>query len=65
MNGLRVKLTFTFTAMGNCFPLIVTVAGRTEIEMPGKDFVHVEIPGLCIGGGGVSVNSNQQVGHLF
>ena len=65
MNGLRVKLTFTFTAMGNCFPLVVTVAGLTEKEMPGKDFVHVEIPGLCIGGGGVSVDSNQQVGHLF
>jgi hypothetical protein len=22
MNGMRVKLTFTFTAMGNCFPLV-------------------------------------------
>jgi hypothetical protein len=65
MNGLCVKLTFTFTAMGNCFPLVVTVAGLTEKEMPGKDFVHVEIPGLCIGGGGVSVDSNQQSGHLF
>jgi hypothetical protein len=40
--------------MGNCFPLVVTVAGLTEKEMPGKDFVHVQIPGLCIGGGGVT-----------
>jgi len=56
MNGMRVKLTFTFTAMGNCFPLVVTVTGLTEWEMSGKDFVHVEIPGLCIGEGGVSVD---------
>ena len=65
MKELRVKLTFTFTAMGNCFPLVVTVVGLMEKEMPRKDFVHVEIPGLCIGGGGVSVDSNQQIGHLF
>ena len=54
-----------FTAMGNCFPLVVTVSGLTEWEMNGKDFVHVEIPGLCIGGGGVSVDSSEQCGHLF
>ena len=65
MSGMRVKLTFTFTAMGNCFPLVVTVTGLTEWEMNGKDFVHVEIPGLCIGGGGVSVDSSEQCGHLF
>ncbi len=64
-NGLQVKLTFTFTAMGNCFPLVVNVVGLTEKEMPGKDFVHVQILGLCIGRGGVSVDSNQQLGHLF
>ena len=65
MNGMRVKLTFTLTAMGNCFPLVVTVTGLTEWEMSGKDFVHIEIPGLCIGGGGVSVDSSEQCGHLF
>ena len=65
MSGMRVKLTFTFTAMGNCFPLVVTVTGLTEWEMNGKDFVHIEIPGLCIGGGGVSVDSSEQCGHLF
>jgi hypothetical protein len=62
---MQVKLTITSTAMGNCFPLVVTVVGLTENKMPGLDFVHVQIPGLCIGGGGVSVDSNQQVGHLF
>jgi len=33
--------------------------------MSGKDFVHIEIPGLCIGEGGVSVDSSEQCGHLF
>ena len=65
MNEMRVKLTFMFTAMGNCFPLVVTVAGLTEWEMSGKDFSHVEIPGLCIRGGGVSVDSGKLCGHLF
>jgi hypothetical protein len=43
----------------------VNVTGLTEKEMPGKDFVHMQIPVLCIGGGGVSIASSQQVGHLF
>jgi hypothetical protein len=65
MNGLQVKLTFTFTAMGNCFLLVVTVAGLIEKEMPREDFVYVQIPGLCNGGGGISVDPNHQLGHLF
>ncbi len=65
MNGMQVKLMFTFPPLGNCFPLAVTVVGLTEKEMPGKDFVQVQIPKLCIGGGGVSVESNQQLDHLF
>jgi hypothetical protein len=65
MSSMQVKLTFIFTAMGNCFPLVVTVTGLTEQELSRQDFVHIEIPGLCIGGGGVSVDSNKQCGHLF
>jgi hypothetical protein len=60
MNRMQVKLMFTY-----CFPLAVTVARLTENKMPGEDFVHVQIPRLCIGGGGVSVDSNQQLGHFF
>ena len=29
-----------------------------------KEFVHVQIPGLCVGGGGVNIN-NQECGHLL
>ena len=65
MNGLRVKFTFTFSAAGTCFPLCITVAGLTDREMPGNDeFVHVKIPGLCIGGGGVNIH-NREYGHLL
>ena len=64
MSGMRVKLTFTFSAAGTCLPLVVTVAGLSDRELPGDDFVHVEVPGLCVGGGGVNVK-NQSVGHLL
>ena len=30
----------------------------------GEEFVHVKIPGLCIGSGGVNIN-NKEVGHLL
>jgi hypothetical protein len=65
MSGMRVKLTFTFSAMGACFSLVCTVSGLTEREMPmGEEFIHIRVPGLCIGGGGVNIN-NQEVGHLL
>jgi hypothetical protein len=51
--------------MGTCFPLVCTVTGLTEREMlTGKEFIHIKVPGLCIGGGGVNI-SNQEVGHLL
>ena len=65
MSGMRVKLTFTFYTMGTCFPLVCTVSGLSEREMPtGKEFIHVKVPGPCIGGGGVNINY-QEVGHLL
>ena len=63
MSGMRLKCTFTFSALGACFPLCVMVAGLKDTEMPEKDFVHVTVPGLCVGGGGVNVN-NTDVGHV-
>ena len=63
MSGMRLKCTFTLSALGACFPLVVTVAGLKDTEMPEKDFVHVKVPGLCVGGGGVNVN-NKDVGHI-
>ncbi len=64
MNGMRVKLTFTFSAAGMCAPLFVTVSGLSEEEMPNKPFLHMKVPGLCIGGGGVTLG-NKEEGHVF
>ncbi len=65
MSGMHVKLTFTFSVMGTCFPLVCTVTCLSEREMPtGKEFIHVKVPGLCIGGGGANIN-NQEVRHLL
>ena len=66
MSGMHDKLTFTFSAMGTCFPLVCTVTGLTEQrEMTTrKEFIHIKVPGLCIGGGGVNIN-NQEIGHLI
>jgi hypothetical protein len=65
MSGMGIKLTFTFSAMGTCFPLVCTVTGLTKREMPtGKEFINVKVPGLCIDGGGMNIN-NQEVGHLI
>ncbi len=65
MSGMQVKITFTFSAIGTCFPLVRTINGLTEREMPtGLEFIHVKVPGLCIGGGGVNIN-NAEVGHVL
>ena len=65
MSGFNVKLTFTFSAMGTRMQLVYTVSGLSEREKPtGEEFIHVKVPGLCIGGGGVNVNS-QEEGHLL
>eukprot|EP00984_Skeletonema_dohrnii_P032677 scaffold27202_cov108-Skeletonema_dohrnii-CCMP3373.AAC.2 len=64
MNGIRVKITFTFSGAGMTAPLFITVSGLSEEEMPDDDFLHVKVPGLAINGQGVSVG-NDQVGHVF
>jgi hypothetical protein len=47
MSGMHVKLTFTFSAMGTCMPLVCTMNGSTEREMPmGEELIHVKVPGL-------------------
>eukprot|EP00956_Cyclotella_meneghiniana_P037122 scaffold134700_cov46-Cyclotella_meneghiniana.AAC.1 len=62
MNGMRVKLSFSFNAIGASSPLYITVTGLTDEEMPiEEDMLVVEVPGLCVGGG---VGSNDQVGYV-
>ena len=59
---MRVKLSFSFNAIGASSPLYITVTGLTDEEMPiEEDMLVVEVPGLCVGGG---VGSNDQVGYV-
>jgi hypothetical protein len=63
MNGMRVRLTWTFSACGRCAPLFVTVCGLSESELPGDDdLLVVKMPGLCIGGGGVG--GSKEIGYI-
>ncbi len=65
MNGLCIKMTFTFSAEGTCAPLFITVGGLIEQELPGgSGFKHCVVPGLCIGELGVNVDV-RTVGHVF
>ena len=62
MRGMRVDMTFTMSAVGTCLPMVLTVSGLTEHELPGTDFMCVEVPGLCIGGNGINTD---QVGYVL
>lgn len=62
MNGMRVKMTHTFTGIGNHAPLFITVSGLSEEEMPIEgNLLIMKVPGLCVGGG---VGSNEDVGYV-
>ena len=64
MSGLRVKLTFTFSALGACAPLFVSITGLSERELPSSPCIILKIEGLCIGGGGVNVGC-KDTGYIF
>jgi len=51
MRGLRVAFTFAFSGAGTSLPIVACVSGLSEQELPETDFLEVEIPGFCIGGG--------------
>ena len=57
MCGMRVKLTYTFSGAGIMAPIFITVLGLNERELPQGQCVSLKIPGLCVGGGGVTVGS--------
>ena len=52
--GLRVRLTFTFTAGGLAAPLYVSVSGLTDEELSPELYpggvLATKVPGLCKGG---------------
>ena len=65
MNGLRVKLTYTFCGAGMMASIFISVLGLNEREMPDDDCISLTIPGLCVGGGGVTVGSKECGTLLF
>ena len=65
MNGLRVKLTYTFSAAGTSSPIFVSVCGLTERELPNDKVLALKIEGLCVGGGGISVGNKQNGWLVF
>ena len=51
MKGMRVALTCGFSGAGTSMPIVACVSGLSEHELPGTEFLVLEIPGFCIGGG--------------
>lgn len=63
MSGMRVALTIALSGAGTYLPIVVCFSGLTEHELPDMDFLEIEIPGFCIGGG--SNISNKNPGYLI
>jgi len=63
MKGLRVKITFTFFAVGVMAPLFITMCGLNDREMNYSKCLLVPIKGLYVIGGGINLN-NTTVGHI-
>ena len=66
-DGLRVRLTYTFNAMGQMADIFASVSALTEKEMPTEScpsgIFCLELQGLTVNGGGVSANP-QGKGYL-
>ena len=57
MCGLRVKVTYTFSAAGTMATIFISVIGLTERDLPKDPILLIKIKGLCVGGGGVNVRA--------
>ena len=60
MNGMRVKLTFTFSAIGTCAPIFISICGLTQKELRKEVCIILQVKGLCIGGGDVSIGNKEE-----
>ena len=61
--GISVSLTFAFSGAGTALPIVVCVSGLTESELPDTDFLHLVVPGLCVGAGAnIQIKSD---GHVL
>ena len=46
--GLRVKITYTFSAAGTMAPIFISVLGLNDRELPNDDCISMKIEGLCV-----------------
>ena len=51
MFGMRVKLTYIFSAAGTMAPIFISVMGLNERELLQEKMIAMQIEGLCVGGG--------------
>ena len=63
LKGIGVNMTFGFSAAGTVLPIVVCVSGLSEAELPGTDFLDLEIQGFCVGGG--ANIQNKTVGRVL
>lgn len=62
--GMRVKPTLTATAAGTMFRMVIVVNIKQHHMPPGKNFIVVKVPKLCIGGGVSISKENQDFGWV-
>ena len=61
--GIRVSMTFAFSAAGTCLPSVVCVSGLSKQELLGTDFLELEVLWMYIGGG--SNIKNKGLGYIL
>lgn len=59
MCNLRVKLTYTFSAVRVAEPAFISVMGLTAFEMPNNECIVIKIKRLCIGRDSVYVGAEK------
>jgi len=62
-DGIRCKFTHTFTMSGISADIFISIAGLSDYELPKnvtpEGILLLEVEGLSIGGGGISVNDRR------
>ena len=58
MCGMRLQLTYTFSATRSTVPIFISILGLTERELCQDVCIFLKIKGLFVGGGGVTMGSS-------